>query len=175
MPIERSPRPVAAARLVTLARRLLDASTLCAIATVAPGGRAHINTAYFAWNRDLEIVWLSNPGARHSRNLRRNPSVAIAVHDSTQAWGDPDRGIQLFGTALESVGRLTQEYERTYATRFPGYEGPAFGAYRLYRFRPRRIKVFDEGALGSGVVVTASVEARGRLTWQHTETYRPDA
>jgi hypothetical protein len=50
MAIERSTRPIAKARLATLARRLLDASTLCAIATVSPGSRAHVNTAYFAWS-----------------------------------------------------------------------------------------------------------------------------
>ena len=174
MPIERSLRPVAATRIATLAHRLLEASTLCAIATVGPGGRAHINTAYFAWSRDLEIVWLSDPSARHSQNLRRNPSVAIAVYDSTQTWGQSDRGIQLFGTARETAGRLTRVSERIYAARFPAYEGPEFGAFRLYRFRPRRIKVFDERALGSGVFVTASVGAGGRVSWQRTERYRAD-
>ena len=175
MPIERSLRPVAAASIVTLARRLLDASTLCAIATVAPGDRAHVNTAYFAWSRDLEIVWLSDPIARHSQNLRRNPSVAIAVYDSTQTWGKPDRGIQLFGPAREAMGRLTRASGRIYAARFPEYEGPDSGGYVLYRLRPRRIKVFDERALGSGVFVTARVGAGGRVSWQRTEMYHADA
>jgi hypothetical protein len=35
-------------RIATLAHKLLDASTLYAIATVSPGGRAHVNTDYFA-------------------------------------------------------------------------------------------------------------------------------
>jgi uncharacterized protein YhbP (UPF0306 family) len=169
LPIEKSLRPVAAARIVTLARRLLDASTLCAIATVAPSGRAHVNTAYFAWGRDLEIVWLSDPRARHSQNLRGNSSVAVAVYDSTQTWGQSDRGIQLFGTARATAGRLSQEKAGIYRKRFPDYEGPEFGAYQLYRFRPRGIKVFDERVLGSGVFVTASVGARGRVTWQRTD------
>ena len=40
---------------------------------------------------------------------------------------------------------------------FSGYRGSEFGGYRFYRFRPRRLKVFDERALGSGVFVTAWV------------------
>jgi uncharacterized protein YhbP (UPF0306 family) len=175
MPIEKSLQPVAAARIVALAHRLLEASTLCAIATVAPAGRAHANTAYFAWSRDLEIVWLSDPGARHSQNLRRNPSVAIAVYDSTQIWGQSDRGIQLFGPAHEAAGSLIRASERIYAARFPAYEGPESGAFRLYHFRPRRIQVFDERASGSGVFVTASVGAGGGVSWQRTERYRADA
>src|SRR5438105_3450867 len=98
MPIERSRRPVAAARISAAARRLLDASTLCAIATVSSGGRAHVNTAYFACSPELDLVWLSDPSAEHSRNVRGSGTVAIAVYDSSQTWGNPDRGIQLFGS-----------------------------------------------------------------------------
>jgi hypothetical protein len=61
MAIERSKRPLAAARMAATARRLLDASTLCAIATVTADGSAHVNSAYFAWSRDFHIVWLSEP------------------------------------------------------------------------------------------------------------------
>jgi hypothetical protein len=86
MGIERSKRPLAASRIARAARQLLDTSTLCAIATVAPRDRAHISTAYFAWTPKLEIVWLSEPRANHSRNVRANDSVAITVYDSTQHW-----------------------------------------------------------------------------------------
>jgi nitroimidazol reductase NimA-like FMN-containing flavoprotein (pyridoxamine 5'-phosphate oxidase superfamily) len=96
-----------------MARRLLSASTLCAIATVSPGSRSHVNTAYFAWSRALDVVWLSAPEALHSRNVRTNPSVAVAVYDSTLSWGGPDRGIQLFGSASELAGRAALEAEHS--------------------------------------------------------------
>ena len=172
MPIERSRRPVAATRLTALARRLLNASTLCAIATISPGGRAHINTAYFAWSRGLELVWLSEPHARHSRNLRTNPAVAVAVYDSSQSWGRPDRGIQLFGSAEEQAGVAGPDAERLYAKRFPTFARASFGAYRFYRFRVHRVKLFDERALGGGVFVTARVAVGGTLSWERSEIYR---
>ncbi len=53
MTIERLDRPVAARRIVAFARKLLDASSLCAIATVSPQRRAHVNTAHFAWDDDF--------------------------------------------------------------------------------------------------------------------------
>jgi hypothetical protein len=62
--IERSRRPAAAGRIKSAARQLLDASTLCAIATVAPRCHAHINSAYFAWTpetRQLLVLSLSDP------------------------------------------------------------------------------------------------------------------
>ena len=171
MAIRQSTRRVAEARIRTAAHELLGASTLCAIATVAARRRAHVNTAYFAWTLDLRVVWLSEPGAVHSRNLHANPSVAVAVYDSSQSWGKPDRGIQLFGSAREAGGRAARDAEAVYAGRFPEYSDSDVSAYRLYEMRPRAVKLFDERALGAGTFVTARVLGGGRLAWERTEIY----
>jgi uncharacterized protein YhbP (UPF0306 family) len=171
MPIEQSKRPVASAQMEGVAQELLDASTLCAVATVGPGGRAHVNTAYFAWSHELEVVWLSEPRATHSRNVRANPSVAIAVYESDQGWGKPDRGIQLFGRAHEATRAEAAHAESLYAGRFPEHARIALRAYRFYVFRARRVKLFDERTLGAGTFVTAVVAAGGRLRWLRTEVY----
>jgi uncharacterized protein len=175
MAIERSKRPLAARRMTAMARQLLNASPLCAIATVAPRGRAHVNTAYFAWSPEFDLVWLSEPRAKHSRNVRANDTVAVAVYDSSQVWGEPDRGIQLFGSAREAEGASAQYSEALYAKRFPTYRLGDLSAYRFYRFRPRRLKLFDERALGTGVFVTARITAERRLAWSRTEIYHSDA
>ena len=172
MTIERAKRPLAAARITAAARRLLDASTLCAIATVSNDGGVHINTAYFAWSRTFDVVWLSDPHAHHSRNLRANDRVAIAVYDSSQTWGEPDRGIQLFGSAHEVGQRAARHAEHIYANRFSEYGEADLGSYRFYCFRPRRVKLFDEPVLGAGVFVTARVRNDGGVTWERTEIYR---
>jgi uncharacterized protein YhbP (UPF0306 family) len=175
MAIERSKRPVAPARMERTAWSLLDVSTLCAISTVGVGGRAHANTAYFAWSPELDLVWMSEPGATHSRNVRASGSVAIAVYNSTQTWGKPDRGIQLFGSARDLDGAGANEAEALYAKRFAGYDRGDFGAYRFYRFRPRRLKLFDERELGPGTFVTARRARGGGLVWEQTEIYRSAA
>ena len=167
MAIVRSRQRLAQARIRSIAEELLEASTLCAIATVTQRGDAHVNTAYFAWAPDLRVVWLSEPGARHSRNLRANGSAAVAVYDSGQTWGNPDRGIQLFGEA-RAGGR---DAEEVYALRFARYEPAEFRAYRFYELAPRRVKLFDERNLGSGVFVTARVAPDGGVTWERTDRY----
>jgi uncharacterized protein len=172
MPIQQSKRRIAAVRMAAIARDLLNASPLCAIATVAPGGRAHVNTAYFASGPESDLVWLSEPQARHSRNIRANETVAIAVYDSNQSWGKPDRGIQPFASAREVEGAAIRDSETLYEGRFPDYRQADLGAYRFCRFRPRGLKLFDERALGTGVFVSAKVAGRGRLTWERTEVYR---
>ena len=156
---------MSATRLRGLAEELLDASTLCAISTVGPRGRAYVNTAYFAWAPDLLIIWLSEPGARHSRNLRSNASAAIAVYDSGQTWGKPDRGIQLFGDARGGG----PDAEEIYARRFSAYEPRQ--SYRFYELVPTSVKLFDERELGAATFVTARVRA-GKLAWARTEVYR---
>jgi uncharacterized protein YhbP (UPF0306 family) len=173
VPIERTSRRIGARRLATLARSLLDASTLCAIATVSPRGRAHLNTAYFAYGSSFQVVWISEPGSGHSVNLRSNRSVAVGVFDSHQTWGRPDRGIQLFGVAGRATGRARKLASHLYAKRFPGYVEDEMPAYVPYLFRPRTMKLFDERALGEGVFVTCAVRHDGRVSWVRTETYAP--
>jgi len=172
--IRKSTRRPTAGRLKAIARALLDAAPLCAIATVSPGGRAHVNTAYFAWSPRFEIVWLSAPEARHSRNLAHNGTTAIAVFDSRQTWGRRDRGIQLFGTAGEARGVAARAAEQLYARRFRRYELGSLSGYRFYRFRPRSLKLFDEARLGGGLFVTVQVSPQGELSWLRTEEYTSD-
>ena len=162
-------RPVARPRIERAAFGLLDASPLCAISTVSPRTTAHIHTAYFVWNRDFEIFWLSDPAARHSRNIRVRPSTAITVFDSHQVWGQPDRGIQLIGSTRQLPATEIARVESLYAARFPGYATPDLRAYRFYRFRTERLKVFDEAAFGAGVFVTATIHSGQGLIWERTD------
>ena len=149
----------------------MDASTLCSLATVSTGGRAHINHMYFAWNDRFEIFWISDPDSRHSRNLQSDASAAITVYDSHQTWGRPDRGIQLFGSAAELRGGAAKaEARRVYSRRFDSYDDSSDDALRFYRFRPRTLKLFYERLLGAGTLVTASVTSAA-LTWKTTEVF----
>lgn len=119
----------------------------------------------------LDIVWLSAPEARHSRNVRRDPSAAIAVYDSTQKWGGSDRGIQIFGIACELAGRSARDAAGVYGRRFKAYSRDELSAYRFYRLRPTKLKLFHERELGSATFVTARVSRDRRLIWERTESY----
>ncbi|HEY3544181.1 MAG TPA: pyridoxamine 5'-phosphate oxidase family protein [Gaiellaceae bacterium] len=171
MAVGSSKRRVASGRIEALAIDLLEASTLCAIATVSGPGRAHINTAYFAWSGEFDLVWLSEPRAQHSKNIAANPSVAVAVYDSAQNWGSSDRGIQLLGKAEAIAPREDEWARRLYTERFPRFAGASLGAYRFYRLRIDRLKLFAEETLGGGIFVTARVGRDRRPAWQRTDVY----
>lgn len=145
---------------------ILGDSPLCAMSTVTTDGRAHVNTAYFSYSDALDLFFLSHPNSLHSRNLQRNPSMAVAVFSTAQEWGVCDRGLQLFGT-----GALAPDVDawRSYATRFADFERwhaslPADAVareYRVYRFEPASVRVLDERTLGDGVLVDADVMRGG--------------
>jgi uncharacterized protein len=175
VPIERSREPVDGTRLEAAARDLLEASRLCAIATVTRDGDAHINTAYFAPSPELQLVWLSEPDAAHSGNVRERRTSAVAVYDSGQTWGKPDRGIQLFGTAHQAMDAEASRAEALYSGRFPDFESKKLAAYRFYVFNPARVKLFDEDEFGAGRFIVAAADDSGRLTWEATEEYLTDS
>jgi uncharacterized protein YhbP (UPF0306 family) len=147
----------------------MNAAPLCALSTVLPGGRAHINHMYFAWSDRYEVIWISDPDSIHSRNLTRTSSAAVTIFDSHQTWGRPDRGIQLFGTAAVTTGKATLEARSIYGRRFRDYDADA-DDLPPYRFRPRSVKLFDERSLAGGTLVTARVTPDG-LVWSKTEVW----
>lgn len=77
------------------------------------------------------------------------------------------------GAAEKATGRAAFGLHELYARRFPAYRPEDLSGYSCYLFRPHRLKVFDERALGEGIFVTAAVLAGGRLDVEHVENYRP--
>lgn len=140
------------------------------MATVTRERRAHANTGYFCYSDDLELYFLSHPGARHCRNVSGNGTMAMVVFSSEQPWGELGRGLQLFGTCAETRGRRAKEAERLYGKRFPEYrrwiaslpDEAEPREYRFFRFRVKLVKVIDESEFGDAVLVVARLAAGRR-------------
>ena len=146
---------------------ILKRNVLCAMATVGPRRRAHINTAYYAYSPDLAIFFYSYPSSRHAQNLAGNSSMALAVYDSAQIWGKPDRGLQLFGTCRLVSGAGAMEGGRVYGRRFPGFtdwtnsmvEEKTSSRICAFRFDPYSATLFDERIFGGGVFVNIPLKS----------------
>ena len=155
-----SPRAVRASLF-----RMLRNNVLCSMATVTPEHRAHVNTAYFSYSDELELYFLSHPASRHCQNLEVNPSMAMTVFSSSQRWGGPDRGLQLFGTCKRASGATAIKAADSYTRRFAAFadwqeslsENDPGKSYAFYRFVVARVNVFDEQAWGKPVFVLASI------------------
>lgn len=159
------PTGVPEARVRASVLRILAENVLCTVATVSPGGRPHVSTAYFCFSPALELYFLSHPRSRHCGNLAERPAAAIAVFSSSQRWGGRDRGVQLAGTCRAATGAAAREAERRYGERFPRYvrwrsrlaPGDPGREYRFYRFVTRTLTLLDEETLGDGLLVHGAV------------------
>lgn len=144
-------------RVRTSLRSILRRNVLCSIATVGPAKRAHVNTAYFAADRNGRVYFCSYPESDHSANIRRSSTAALCIFDSHQTWGGADCGLQLFGAAVELPPGSDGVARRVYGNRFRGFStwyrsltaGGLPFPLRFYRFSPRRAKIFDETTFGS--------------------------
>jgi Pyridoxamine 5'-phosphate oxidase len=58
---------------------------------------------YFAFASFSELVWVSRPEARHSRNIEVRPEVGIAIFDSRQPPGT-GKGFYMAARAEELTG-----------------------------------------------------------------------
>ena len=71
--------------------RLLAAIRYMTLATADEEGRPWSSPVWFAAPTPSELLWVSDPNARHSRNIAARPEVAIVVFDSTvpenAGWG----------------------------------------------------------------------------------------
>lgn len=145
--------------------RILEENVLCSMSTVTSDYQAYVNTAYFSYTENLELYFISHPESQHCQNLMTNPSMAMTVFSSSQSWGKPDQGVQLFGTCKLVGEANTIKALNSYVRRFPTYTGwqrrlehdnPGKN-YRLYRFLVDRVKIFDEQAWGELHFVLATV------------------
>lgn len=59
-------------------RRAFDGTSLAHLATVLPDGSPHSVPLWVGTHGD-HIVFLTGPGSRKARNLRRDPRVAISI------------------------------------------------------------------------------------------------
>ena len=69
------------------ARAIVDAASYLTLATADADGRPWASPVWFATADRRELVWVSHPDARHSRNIAARPEVGIVIFDSTQAPG----------------------------------------------------------------------------------------
>lgn len=149
-------------RLYASMARILEANALCSMATRSEAGVIHLNTAYFCFNRDLSLYFLSHPGSLHCRNLIRVPQMAVAVAAGDQLWGDPHAGLQLNGRGEPAESDAEHEARDLYHRRFPRYRelphrSASSPSLRFYRFEPERVQILDEWEFGEEVFISASI------------------
>ena len=70
------------------ARAIIDANSYMTLSTADASGRPWVSPVWFATLDHRRFFWVSDPTARHSRNLAARPQLAIVIFDSTVVPGD---------------------------------------------------------------------------------------
>jgi nitroimidazol reductase NimA-like FMN-containing flavoprotein (pyridoxamine 5'-phosphate oxidase superfamily) len=68
--------------LETIARSIVDSNRFMALGTADGSGMPWVSPVWYTPVSYREYVWVSRPGARHSRNIAERPEVAITIYDS---------------------------------------------------------------------------------------------
>jgi nitroimidazol reductase NimA-like FMN-containing flavoprotein (pyridoxamine 5'-phosphate oxidase superfamily) len=69
------------------ARAIIDAGRYMTLATADADGTPWPSPVWYAPAGYSELLWVSDPQARHSRNLAARPQLAIVIFDSTVTPG----------------------------------------------------------------------------------------
>jgi nitroimidazol reductase NimA-like FMN-containing flavoprotein (pyridoxamine 5'-phosphate oxidase superfamily) len=121
-------------------RAIIDANRYMVLGTADAGGRPWATPVYFAPVDYRQFVWVSRPGAIHSRNIEARNEVSIVIFDSTVPIGT-GRAVYVSATAGE-VGEAEHAAAlAAYSRRAVAHGGEAFGPedvqapaqLRLYR------------------------------------------
>ena len=139
--------PAAAA---VVARRLIDTNRYLTLATADAGGRPWASPVYYAPAGYRELLWVSEPHQRHSRNLAARPMVSIVIFDSTVAVGSA-QAVYLDAEATELSGDELERGIQVYSRRSVDTGGRPWSRddvlpparLRLYRARALEVSVLD--------------------------------
>ena len=80
--------------------RIVGATQYMVLATSDATGLPWATPVWFASDDRRDFYWVSDPGARHSKNLAVRPQLAVTIFDSTQRPGTGE------GAYLSAVGGI---------------------------------------------------------------------
>jgi Pyridoxamine 5'-phosphate oxidase len=85
------------------ARAAVDAAAYMIVATAGADGIPWASPVWFATADRRTFYWVSDPGARHSRNIAARPQVALVLFDSHAPIGTGG-GVYVAATAEQLAG-----------------------------------------------------------------------
>jgi nitroimidazol reductase NimA-like FMN-containing flavoprotein (pyridoxamine 5'-phosphate oxidase superfamily) len=107
---------------VQLARSIIEANLYMTLATADGEGLPWASPVWYAHSAYSEFLWVSNPEARHSRNITTRAQVAIVIFDSSVPVGEAQ------AVYVDAVARELSDSERQRAIEIFSGRSEAQGA-----------------------------------------------
>jgi hypothetical protein len=138
------------------ARAMIDGGRYMTLATAGADGVPWASPVWYAPRGYSELFWISDPAARHSRNLAARPQVSIVIFDSTVAPGH-GQAVYMEAEAAQVTEGLEVFSARSVAQGLGEWKDLS-GPLRLYRAVVSRHWMLGEGP-DKRVPVTPSAAA----------------
>jgi nitroimidazol reductase NimA-like FMN-containing flavoprotein (pyridoxamine 5'-phosphate oxidase superfamily) len=135
--------------LVGHGRAIVDANLYMVLGTADADGRPWASPVYFAHSSYREFVWVSKPGARHSRNIEARADVSIVIFDSTVPIGT-GRAVYTSATAQEVGPEGRSEALETFTRRSLSHGGREWTAEDVVA--PARLRLYSATAVDQYVL-----------------------
>jgi hypothetical protein len=113
---------------------IIAANRFMTLATADAGGVPWASPVWFAPDGD-DLLWMSRPDARHSRNLAERPELSIVIFDSSVTPGDA-AALYMSATAAEDETGIEAYAAYSAAQGLPAYtlaDVTGDSEFRLYR------------------------------------------
>lgn len=151
---------------VNKAKQIITENIYCTIATASLDSKPWISPVFYAFDEELNIYWVSDKNALHSKNLRENPQGAIVIFNSQAPEGEGD-GVYIEAKLIE----LTDDAEVKYAIDLRNkrvtqdefkvkniQEVTGKGEWRVYKAIPLKTSKLTEGEYLNGQYIDKRVE-----------------
>lgn len=118
------------------------------LATIDDGGIWAADVIY-VFDDDFNIYWISDPEARHSKAILKNPKVAGTI--TVSGAGEDNLGIQFEGTAQKIEGERYDLARKHYAKRnkpAPSENEDVLERDSWYILKPAKIELICERLFG---------------------------
>jgi uncharacterized protein YhbP (UPF0306 family) len=127
-----------ASDLATIVRTIVEENDYMTLATADGDGRPWASPVWYAPTGAMELLWLSRPEARHSRNLAARAELAIVIFNSSAPIGTGQ------GAYIEAVGEQVPESQMercvaAYSQRSQARGGPALTVAEAHAAAPHRL------------------------------------
>jgi hypothetical protein len=126
------------------ARAIIDAGRYMTLATADADGVPWASPVWYAPDGYFELVWVSDPNARHSRNLAARPQLAIVIFDTTVTPGQGQAVYMEAEAGIVDSDDLTVFSQRSVAQGMAAWTPADLGD----RLRPYRAVVSQHFMLG---------------------------
>lgn len=126
-------------------QRFLAQRISMSVATTSPTGAPSEADVYFVSDADLNLYFYSDPASRHSRNIQRDPRVAVTMRAESMDWHEI-QGLQVDGVAhvIDEPHVRTRAWDEM-CEKFPFYRSftDAVASLKMYCVTPKRIRWID--------------------------------